>query len=599
MNRRIALCIGVAGYHADALKLDNPVNDARRIHAALRNRGFDSTLLPDPTADELIDALAVLRAKIEDPAAGRLLSVVYYAGHAIEIGGFGVLLPADTPAPVTIGPIRRSGVPVLEVVAALKAGRGPKVVIVDACRSAIDGWSDLQLRDFAAWADSETKRLAGVDVAGDLALAYSTASGQMASDGRTGSRNSLYCEKLETALLRHDVSIVEALTHCGQEVIADTDAKQRPWVYTNLGGKAGFSDLPAYALASSTTLVTQRGAVTRLHARAMDGAVVANLHARLQVLHDGELGGFIVHGPAYTAAATWEDDVFLAGPHAFVSLDTRAEARQGAEFLPTADVAIDCEEVHGIAVSPGGEFAIVHGQAGYAVMKRSDGGWRQHCVGKRPECVYSAVFQSDRVAYLGGYGNHVVRLRLDGDTPRADRIALGRSLHVYDLAWLPGRNTLAAVCNDGWVVWIDLADDTVERLRMFEWPSVDVPGAYGRLRRAQLSPDEASLYLADRDRFEAENGDEFWLRTQHAPRPPGYDLLCCDVAEQGRLLVIGADAGLVFLVDTRSREHVATLDAGSDIGVRLQWMTCAGDGAIHVLGQDNIVRCFEPVRPYV
>ena len=591
MNRRIALCIGIANYRASELKLLNPVNDAKCIDAVLKARGFDSTLLLNSTAEGITQALTDLRAKIIDRAG--TFGVVYFAGHAIEIGGFGVLLPADMPYPVSSTRIAHLGVPVLEIAHALEVGPGPKIILIDACRNAVDDWDSAQMLYFNEWAKQEARRLRAAAEAENVAIAYSTAAGQSAYDGCAA--NSLYCEKLQPALLRHDASIVEVLTQCGQQVIADTRAKQRPWVYTNLSVKAGFSDLPKFALVSSTTLTRQPAAGTRLHVRSMDDSIAVSVAGRLQLLSNGVERDFVGHNESLTAVAVWEDEVLLAGQATFVSYDTSMGPKK-QNLQPTAELRTKCTNAHGIAISPRGTFAIVYGSGGYSVLKRSGKRWRVHYESKRPQQLYGAVFQSNCVVYLGGSADYVLRLELSSGKPRVQKFALGDSLHVYDLAWSVERRSIAAVCNGGIVVWVDPASGVAERRKMFDWPSVDVHGAYGRLRRMELSPEEANLYLTDPQQFDTTHGANVWRRTHQSQRPD-YDLLCCDVTADNRVLAIGADVGLVFLVDVRSNEHFATLDAGSDIGVPLQWMACDAGGAIHVLGRDGVVRCFEPVCP--
>jgi hypothetical protein len=592
MSRRIGLCIGVAHYQAPALALSNPINDARRIDATLKARGFDSTLLLDPTADQLTQALADLRAKVDACAHEQTFAVVFYAGHAIELGGFGAVLPADTPDPVTPGSVRLRGISVLEIVGALEAVRGPKVVIIDACRNAVDGWGETDVLHFNAWAKQEVKRLQNAAAAEHVAIAYSTAAGQQAFDG-AGAR-SLYCDKLAAALLRHDLTLVEALTQCGQDVIADTQAKQRPWVYTNLSTKASFSDLPSYALASSTTLTKAQAPGTRLMVRAMDDALAVNLNGRLQFLHDGEEADFVNHDASLTAAAVWKNEVLLAGSTRFVSLDL-SSAVDDADLKASTVPSAQCKDVHGVTIAPDGAFAIVYGSGGYGIWKRTRSGWRPGFASKRPSEVYTAVFASDRVVYLGGSSDYVLRLTLSGRTPRVETIALGRTLDVYDLAWVRQRRSIAAVCNSGVTLWIDAAIGRVESHHLFEWPSTEVAGAYGRLRRMALSADEAALYLADRAQFDAQYGTQVWHRTHQEDRPQ-YHLLCCAMTADPRVLAIGADVGLIFLVDVRTGEHYATLDAGSDIGTPLQWMACSSGGTLHALGRDGTVRSFEPVQ---
>lgn len=597
MKHRIALCIGVAAYQPAKAALPNPVNDAKRIHAALRSRGFDSTLLTDPTAAELRAALDALRARVDGYAGDRVFSVVHYAGHAVEIGGYGVLMPVDSVFPATPLSLDCGGVSVLEVVDALKAGHGPKVVTIDACRDAALGWNPQQMLDFTRISTRETQRLKRAAQADDVVIAYSTSAGQPAYDGTGG--NSTYCKKLEAALLRHDATIVESLGQCGQEVITESQAQQRPWIYTSVSGRPGFSDLPVYALAWSAALHHPMLSSTRLQEREMDAAVVVNGEGCMELVRDGVVRNFARYRKEYTVATALEDEALLARSNVFASLDVSGPPRD-AELTPDAELEIHCADPLGICQSPNGIHAVVYGHGGYDVLRREDDGWRLRFSGSRPAHIYGAIFVSDDALYLCGYSDAVCRLDLGGDEVAVIDIPVGRRRDIYDLAWVEAGQYLVAVCKGGVVLRIDPQTAKAEASSMFEWPSVDVPGAYGRLRHHRLSSEDANFFLSDPERFEAERGESIWHETGHGGRRPTYHLLCCSMTKDPRLLAIGADQGLVFLVDVRSFEHVATLDAGSGIGVGLRWMTCSQfDGAIHALGNDGVIRCFEPIQPFV
>lgn len=596
MNRRIALCIGIANYYEHELKLKNAVNDARCIHLALKSRGFESTLLLDPTVDTIMQALSDLRTKILEAVGDRVFAVVFYAGHAIEVGGFGVVMPQDMPYPVTAQAILRSGVPVLEIVDSLSPANGPKVVLIDACRDGapVATWDQFQMQRFNEWVDAEAKRLKEAADVDEVAIAYSTSAGQFAFDGV--GLNSLYCERLRASLLSHEGSIVESLTEAGRQVTEKTRAKQRPWVYTNMTSKAGFSDLPSYALASSTTLIDRQVSGARLHVRRMDDSLAVNTNAKLQLLRAGAVSGTISHPDSYTVASFWEDEVVLAGHRTFSSIHAGAQDKQG-NLQKIAELDTDCDNPHGIAIGPDGTFAIVYGNSGYCILSRRGGQWENY-FSEKTAAHYGAIFHGTDVAFLCGSSGYVTRLQLSGEEPDVRRIDIGRYRHAYDLAWISDQQAIAAVCDDGVVVWIDTGDFSIEVRQMFEWPSIDVPGAYGRLRRVDMSPDEASLFLEDPERFESEVAKKAWSRLGRKDRPD-YHLICCSVAADPRVLAVGADAGLVFLIDVRSREHWSTLNAGSDIGAPLQWIACTADGAIQVLAADGIIRCFEPVPPPV
>src|SRR4051795_5858655 len=87
-ERRIALVIGVSNYK-HAPRLGNTLNDARDIGSALKRVGFEVEQLVDPDRGALEAAVRRLRQR----AQGADASLLYYAGHALELGGRNWLLP--------------------------------------------------------------------------------------------------------------------------------------------------------------------------------------------------------------------------------------------------------------------------------------------------------------------------------------------------------------------------------------------------------------------------------------------------------------------------------------------------------------------------
>jgi Caspase domain len=72
-----ALVIGINSYR-DFPTLKTPLNDATEIARVLKNRyGFVTTLLPDATRDQIIDALGEYTSKLREEDS----LLIYYAGH--------------------------------------------------------------------------------------------------------------------------------------------------------------------------------------------------------------------------------------------------------------------------------------------------------------------------------------------------------------------------------------------------------------------------------------------------------------------------------------------------------------------------------------
>ena len=218
--RRIAhaLVIGNAAYTGSG-RLDNPVNDANAISQKLRSMGFIVTTVTDANRQRLVQSMAQFRRT----AASADISLLYYAGHGVQIFGTNYILPTDVdqtdPAQATI-----QGVSLNSVVENFLPGK-TKLVFLDACRdNALQRTNDR----------SVSKGLAPISVAEGTLISYATKDGQTAADG-VGSKNSPFTQ----ALLEHlndpqDIAVV--LRKVRERVMKITGGKQQPWEYGSLTG---------------------------------------------------------------------------------------------------------------------------------------------------------------------------------------------------------------------------------------------------------------------------------------------------------------------------------------------------------------------------
>ncbi len=194
---RFALVIGTGDYDHIA-DLANPGRDADAIADLLKSLGFDVTEESDRDTEDLRDALA----DFAEDAAGADLALVFYAGHGVEIAGENRLLPTDAAA---------SGLdalapppPLTEVAQTLATLAPAAILLVDACRNDPFAGTPLAAASRAATAlDPDPARpiapgFARVGPAQGLVYAFSTAPGDVASDGPEGAHS-----PFTAALLRH------------------------------------------------------------------------------------------------------------------------------------------------------------------------------------------------------------------------------------------------------------------------------------------------------------------------------------------------------------------------------------------------------------
>ena len=87
----VALVIGLSAYSA-LPRLPNTAEDARAIADVLGKLGLATDIANDSKSQDLRRAIDGFIEK----AQGTDVAIVYYAGHAIELGGTNYLLPTDT-----------------------------------------------------------------------------------------------------------------------------------------------------------------------------------------------------------------------------------------------------------------------------------------------------------------------------------------------------------------------------------------------------------------------------------------------------------------------------------------------------------------------
>jgi hypothetical protein len=213
-----ALVIGNGAYTGSG-RLDNPVNDANAMSQKLRSMGFTVTTVTDANRQKLVQSMAQFRRT----AAAADISLLFYAGHGVQIFGTNYILPIDVdqtdPAQATI-----QGVSLNSVVENFLPGK-TKLVFLDACRD-----NPLQRTNDR----SVSKGLAPIAVAEGTLISYATKDGQTAADG-AGSKNSPFTQ----ALLEHlndpqDIAVV--LRKVRAKVMNATGGKQQPWEYGSLTG---------------------------------------------------------------------------------------------------------------------------------------------------------------------------------------------------------------------------------------------------------------------------------------------------------------------------------------------------------------------------
>src|SRR6266481_8890440 len=171
-GRRIALVIGVSKYK-NVPPLANTANDADGVGAALRRLGFAVDLVIDPDRNAMESSMRNLGRKAEGAEA----SVFFYAGHAIEVGGQNLLVPA--PADIQSDRDLRYETIDLDSVLDAVAGRSAvSLLFLDSCRD--NPFSKKLVANSRA---ISFRGLGAIDAATGTLIAFATAPGKTAEDG--------------------------------------------------------------------------------------------------------------------------------------------------------------------------------------------------------------------------------------------------------------------------------------------------------------------------------------------------------------------------------------------------------------------------------
>ena len=209
-------------------RLPNPDNDARDISAALRRLGFEVTTEFDADRVELTEALRAFTRQ----SAGADISLVFYAGHGIEMDGVNYLVPVDARLERDVD-VRFETVTVDDLLVST-SGASLRLLILDACRNnplarSMQRTAATRTVSGGSFADLNE------DLLGDETLvAYAASAGTTAADGR--GRNSPYT----AALLSHLETPLEIgllFRRVRAQVLAATNGAQRPHEYHSLVGE--------------------------------------------------------------------------------------------------------------------------------------------------------------------------------------------------------------------------------------------------------------------------------------------------------------------------------------------------------------------------
>ncbi|MBP2234793.1 putative caspase-like protein/TPR repeat protein [Sinorhizobium kostiense] len=221
-ERRAAIVVGNGEYKFAPLA--NPKNDSKLIAATLTELGFDVLLFYDVKKAAVDDLENAIRTHL----LGAEMSILYYAGHALQHDGRNLLLPVD----VRTGSAKEvidDAIALNSLIDIVKDDPvGVKLVILDACRN----------NPLTAKKGLE-EGLANIEAgAGQVLIAFATGAGEVAYDG-TGV-NSPYSSALANALQQPGLDIYDTFRTVRGDVRLATNGSQIPWITGSIETKFVF-----------------------------------------------------------------------------------------------------------------------------------------------------------------------------------------------------------------------------------------------------------------------------------------------------------------------------------------------------------------------
>lgn len=221
---KFALVLGNGQYQGKDRRLGNAEADARLVAKSLGAQGFDVTLALNLARRDMHQAISDFTERLPQGA----LAFVFYAGHGMQLGGLNYLIPVDM-QPNSEQAVQLAALPLRTLMERMAASRAAvNVVVLDACRN-----NPFQQEILVRMRSIIPRNgLAAVKAPRGTLVAYSTAPGQLAADGKAG--NSLYADSLARMLREPSLSLEQIFKRVGQQVRESTADAQIPWFESSL-----------------------------------------------------------------------------------------------------------------------------------------------------------------------------------------------------------------------------------------------------------------------------------------------------------------------------------------------------------------------------
>ncbi len=228
-------------------ELRNPTQDGQLVASALRSAGFDVVLRHDLDDEGFRTALR----QLAKDSARYDVTLVYYAGHGVQLSGTNYLLPVDIKTPEQAEDIRLGSVSADEVLSVIKSRY--RILVLDACRENPALGRALSKGRGTGYKQGLAPVSPQSELDGGVFIAYSTQADAVAQDGEGA--NSPFAESFAKHL-GENASIDDMFALVTRDVLQATKGFQRPFKYASmdtvfcLSGNCGGADSFNYSEAS-------------------------------------------------------------------------------------------------------------------------------------------------------------------------------------------------------------------------------------------------------------------------------------------------------------------------------------------------------------
>ncbi len=226
-DKRVALVIGMSNYQ-QVPKLANPARDAEAMTSLFKKAGFD--VVENKRDLGIVDLRRAIR-DFSEASRDADVSVIYYAGHGMEVDGANYLVPVDARLSNDFD-VEDETVSLDRVLRALDPVRHLRLVILDACRD--NPFSKTMKRTVAS--RSIGRGLAKFEpTMSNTLVAYAAKAGAVADDG--DGQNSPFATALVKYIAEPGLDLRLAFGRVRDDVMKSTGNRQEPFVYGSLGGE--------------------------------------------------------------------------------------------------------------------------------------------------------------------------------------------------------------------------------------------------------------------------------------------------------------------------------------------------------------------------